>query len=417
VAVKTNNFKRLLLTFGALSDLATEVTAERTFAQTAGVMLGSVRDALGAREGVLFTYTDKPGMLVSVSVQGFALFPQQAMIPLLPKHLHALNMAPRPIVISAECVGSYLSANGNVAPELFKVLVPLRASGKLVGVLALGQRDDGCSYDSADLEALAMLASYIALAVHNHALTESLEQRVGENLRLLGSLHKFYDHALEAFAVAIDVKHLTLSGHSLRVGRYAAGIGEALGLPRTEVAGLKAAGYLHDVGKVAVDKRIFGKPGALDADEFREMADHTIVGHRIVQGIEFPWPRVADVVRSHHERADASGYPDHLHGEEVVMPARIVAVADTFDAMTSQRPWREPMTAGVALTELVRLSPAKFDSNAVHALLVQVRRDAVGSNKVPFLDDHVVSNIGPSDIDHISAMLHHKVTANRAYHA
>jgi HD-GYP domain-containing protein (c-di-GMP phosphodiesterase class II) len=123
------------------------------------------------------------------------------------------------------------------------------------------------------------------------------------------------------------------------------------------------------------------------------------------------------VIRSHHERSDGSGYPDHLHGDDIAMPARLIAVADTFDAMTSPRPYREPMTAGAALTELVRLSPGKFDPNAVQSLIVQIRRDAVGSNKAAFLDDHVVCNIGPSDIDHIAAMLHHKVTSNRMYSA
>lgn len=417
MAVKTNNFRRLLLTFGALSDLSTEVTAERSFAETAEVMLTSVREALGACEGALFTYTDKPGMLLSVAVQGFSLFPPQGMIPLLPKHLHALTVARGPVAISTESTAAYLSSNGNIAPELFRVLAPLRVGGKLVGVLALGRRDEDSGYDAAELESLGMLSSYIALAVQNHALTESLEQRVTENLRLLGSIHKFYDNALEAFATAIDVKHLSMNGHSLRVGRYAAGMAEALGMPATDVAGLKAAGYLHDIGKVAVDKGLFGKPSALDAQEFREMAEHTVVGHRIVNGIDFPWPRIPEVVRSHHERCDGSGYPDHMHGDEVAIPARIIAVADTFDAMTSQRPWREPLTAGAALTELVRLTPVKFDANAVHALIVQVRRDAVGSHTVPFLDEHVICNIGPSDIDHIAATLHHKVTSNRTYSA
>src|SRR5512138_1639490 len=102
-----------------------------------------------------------------------------------------------------------------------------------------------------------MLAPYVALAVHNHALSQTLTQRVSENLRLLASLHGFYDNALEAFAAAIDVKHVNIHGHSLRVGKYAAAVGEALGMDTGEVAALRSAGYLHDIGKVAVDKHIF----------------------------------------------------------------------------------------------------------------------------------------------------------------
>ncbi len=143
-------------------------------------------------------------------------------------------------------------------------------------------------YDDEELDALDLLGSYVALAMQNHTLTQTLAHRVSENLRLLASLHGFYDNALEAFAAAIDVKHVNIHGHSLRVGRYAAAIGEAMGLDPMEVAALRSAGYLHDIGKVAVDKRLFGKPTALDPDEFREMADHTIVGHQIVS-----WHRVS----------------------------------------------------------------------------------------------------------------------------
>jgi hypothetical protein len=101
-------------------------------------------------------------------------------------------------------------------------------------------------------------------------LSQTLAQRVSENLRLLASLHGFYDTALEAFATAIDVKHVNIHGHSLRVGRYASAIGEAMGMEPNDIAGLRSAGYLHDIGKVAVDKRLFGKPSSLDAEEFRD---------------------------------------------------------------------------------------------------------------------------------------------------
>jgi putative nucleotidyltransferase with HDIG domain len=261
------------------------------------------------------------------------------------------------------------------------------------------------------------MVHYVALAVHNHTLSESLAQRVSEHLKLLGSVHNFYDTALETFANAIDIKHLNVRGHSLRVGRYAAGIANAMGLEQPEVAGLRAAGYLHDIGKVAVDKRLFAKPTALDEDEFREMADHTVVGHQIVQGVEFPWPKVPEVVRSHHERGDRSGYPDRLAAEEITMPARITAVADTFDAMTSERPYRPGLTVGEALSEIVRIAPYKFDVNAVQGLLVQVRRDAVGRRDSRFLDDRMVCNIAPTDVDALASALNHKITHGRIYSA
>jgi putative nucleotidyltransferase with HDIG domain len=198
----------------------------------------------------------------------------------------------------------------------------------------------------------------------------------------------------------------------LRVGRYAAAIGDAMGMDRNDVAALRSAGYLHDIGKVAVDRRLFGKTSALDPDEFREMADHTTVGHQIVRSVTFPWPRIPETVRWHHERSDGSGYPDGLTQEEVPMSVRIVGVADSFDAMTTIRPYRAPLSIGSALSDLVRLAPEKFDPNVVQALLIQVRRDAVGSSRVPLLEGASV-NIAATDIDHLAATLQHKVSRAR----
>jgi len=417
MGVKNDNFRRLLLTFQALSELGSEMTADTDFPQRARSILTVLMEAADAREGALFIFRDKPALLASLATKGFSVFPQQAAIPLLPRQVHALNNVRAPMLVSRTTWEQYLSANGNVAPELFKCIAPLRVGGKLVGMIGLGRRSEDTPYGEDDLQAIGMMAHYVALAVHNHALSESLSQRVSEHLKLLGSVHNFYDNALETFANAIDIKHVNVRGHSLRVGRYSAGIAGALGMDQPEVAGLRAAGYLHDIGKVAVDKRLFAKPTALDEQEFREMADHTVVGHQIVHGVEFPWPKVPEVVRSHHERTDRTGYPDHLAADEIAMPAKITAIADTFDAMTSDRPYRPGLSVGEALSEIVRIAPQKYDSNAVQALLVQVRRDAVGRKENRFLDDRIVCNIAPTDVDILASALNHKIMHGRVYSA
>src|ERR1700677_1468910 len=415
VAVETNNFRRLLRTVEALSELGPELTAERDFSDTSRHMLSAVMEAAGAREGALFIFNEKPTMLTSVSAEGFAMLPDPAFIPLLPKHAHALTAARGPIVLNASTYSVFLSSNGNVAPELFKCIAPLKSVGKLAGVVALGRRLEDAPYQEAELEAMELLCSYIGLAVHNHALTQTLAQRVTENLRLMASLHGFYDSALEAFATAIDVKHVNIHGHSLRVGRYAAAIGEAMGMEGGEIAALRSAGYLHDIGKVAVDRRLFGKPGALNPEEFREMADHTVVGHQIVSSVEFPWPKIHESVRWHHERSDGSGYPDALANDELPMQVRIMALADTFDAMTSTRPYREPLSLGGALSDLVRMTPQKYNPSVVQALLIQVRRDSVGSNRPSLLADHMPVNIAPADVDQLAATLQHKISRGKVH--
>jgi putative nucleotidyltransferase with HDIG domain len=414
VAVQTNNLRRLLHTVEALSELGPALTAEREFSDTSRLMLSAVMEAAGAREGALFLFSDKPAVLTSVTAMGFALMPDPAFVPLLPKHVHALTAARGPIVLNSSTYSVFLSSNGNVAPELFKCLAPLKAGGRLAGVIALGRRPGDALYEDSELDALELLCSYVALAVQNHALTQTIAQRVSENLRLMASLHGFYDNALEAFATAIDVKHVNIHGHSLRVGRYASAIGDAMGMDPSEVAALRSAGYLHDIGKVAVDRRLFGKAGALDPDEFREMADHTTVGHQIVSSVQFPWPKIPEAVRWHHERSDGSGYPDRLAEADLPIQVRIIGVADSFDAMTSVRPYRAPMTVGNALSDLVRMAPEKFDPNVVQALLIQVRREAVGSSRVPLLDSAPV-NIAATDIDHLAATLQYRVSRGKAY--
>ena len=414
MAIQTNNFRRVLHTVEALSELGPALAAERDFSETSRLMLSAIMEAAGAREGALFLFNDKPALLTSAATQGFALIPDPGFIPLLPKHVHALTSARGPIVLNSSTYSVFLSSNGNVAPELFKCLAPLKANGRLAGVVALGRRPGDALYEDNDLDALDLLCNYIALAVQNHALTQTVAQRVSENLRLMASLHGFYDSALEAFATAIDVKHVNIHGHSLRVGRYAAAIGEAMGMDHAEVAGLRSAGYLHDIGKVAVDRRLFGKPGALNPEEFREMADHTTVGHQIVSSVDFPWPKIPEIVRWHHERGDGSGYPDRLGMDDLPMPVRIMGLADSFDAMISARPYREPLSVGSALSDLVRMAPQKYDASVVQALLIQVRREAVGSNRTPLLDRGVV-NIAAADIDQLAATLQHKVSRGKLY--
>jgi putative nucleotidyltransferase with HDIG domain len=408
------NFKKIFRTFEALTDLGPELTADRDFRQTARTMLTAVMEAAGAREAVLFSFGERPSLLTSVDGQGFALLPDPSVIPLLPRHIHTLTAAVGPVLLNSSTYDVFLSSGGNVAPELFKCICPLKVRGKLVGVIALGRRDGEGLYEEEALEAFQMLSHYVALVIQNHTLGQTLAQRISENLRLLASLHGFYDNALEAFATAIDVKHVNIHGHSLRVGRYAQAIGEALGMDPSDVASLRSAGYLHDIGKVAVDKRLFEKASKLDAEEYREMRDHTVVGHQIVSHVQFPWPQIPEIVRWHHERGDGSGYPDGLHGDDMPQAVRIVALADTFDAMTSERPYRERLSIGAALQELIRMAPQKYDAHALQALLIQVRRDAIGTNRTPILDPDVM-NLSATDVDQLASTLQHRISQDKTF--
>ena len=145
------------------------------------------------------------------------------------------------------------------------------------------------------------------------------------------------------------------------------------------------------------------------------MADHTVVGHQIVSGVQFPWPRIPEIVRSHHERGDGSGYPDGLMMDDVAMPVRIIGLADTFDAMTSERPYREPLSVGSTLSEIVRLSPQKFDPNAVQDCCCKSGATRSAATARRFFEDRMAVNIAAGDIDQLAATLQHKVTHGRLY--
>jgi putative nucleotidyltransferase with HDIG domain len=409
------NYKKLFRTVEALADLGPELTADRDFRQTARAMLAAVMEAAGAREGVLFSFGERPSMLSSVDAQGFALLPEPSVIPLLPHHVHTLTAATDPVLLDSSTYDVYLSSMGNVAPELFKCICSLKVRGKLAGVIALGRRAGDAVYDEDGLEAFRMLSHYVALAIQNHSLSQTLAQRVSENLRLLASLHGFYDNALEAFATAIDVKHVNIHGHSLRVGRYSQAIGEALGWDTAAVASLRSAAYLHDIGMVAVDKRLLGKAAELDPEESRDMRDHTIIGHEIVSHVQFPWPQIPEIVRWHHERADGSGYPDGLHGDDIPQAVRVVALAETFDAMISERPYRQRLSVGAALQELIRMTPQKYDAQALQALMIQVRRDAIGTNRIPMLEGEML-NLSATDVDELATTLQHRISQNKTFH-
>jgi PAS domain S-box-containing protein len=158
------------------------------------------------------------------------------------------------------------------------------------------------------------------------------------------------------------------SGHERRVGELSAAIGAELGLSLHQVEGLRVAGYLHDLGKIMVPSEILSKPGKISPAEFALIKEHPQQGHEILKEVNFPWP-VALVALQHHERIDGSGYPQGLKGDEIVLEARILAVADTVEAMASHRPYRPGLGVETALAEIERHRGVRYDLQAVDACL------------------------------------------------
>lgn len=167
----------------------------------------------------------------------------------------------------------------------------------------------------------------------------------------LDSVQKAFQGVVQAMAMAMEMKDLYTSGHQQRVSQLACALAEELALSEDRIEGLRVAGLLHDLGKIAVASEILSKPGKINEYEFAIIKAHPRLGYDILKTIEFPWP-VAEIVLQHHERLDGSGYPTGLRGEEILLEAKILGVADVVEAMSSHRPYRPAIGIAQALEEI-----------------------------------------------------------------
>ena len=226
------------------------------------------------------------------------------------------------------------------------VAVPLLLHDRLLGVLCATDKGGAEPFDGHDLRLLEGAAAQIAVAVENARLYETLQSNAY--------------NALRALAESFEAKDGFARGHSARVADTAARTAEHLGLPQAEIDTLRQAAYVHDIGKLAVSDTIFARPGALTDDEFAAVQEHPVRGERILDALGF-LDAACPIVRHHHERWDGRGYPDGLQGRAIGPLARILTLADAYDAMTSARPHRPAKSRDEAFAEIARCAGAQFD--------------------------------------------------------
>src|ERR1700736_1006025 len=193
------------------------------------------------------------------------------------------------------------------------------------------------------------------------ARTEQLRQ-------VVSSLEKSYDITLEALGNALDLKDAETEGHTKRVTAYTIAIARAMGLSSDQIRIIARGAFLHDIGKMAIPDQILKKPGKLDAEETAIMREHCYRGYQIVRRIPFLY-EAAEIVYSHQEKFDGTGYPRGLKGEEIPLGARLFSVADTLDAITSNRPYRPAQTLAAATTEIEKWSGRQFDPEVVRVFV------------------------------------------------
>ncbi|HEV8598315.1 MAG TPA: HD domain-containing phosphohydrolase [Gemmatimonadales bacterium] len=206
------------------------------------------------------------------------------------------------------------------------------------------------------------------LILENRFLQESYQQRLQTSIRELNERNKEQFVGQIQMAVRmLEKKDVYTRGHSQRVSRYAVKTALVLGFSGNMLDQIRLGGELHDIGKIGTRDSVLQKPGPLTAIEFEEIKKHVIEGEDILEPLRRDNPLVLQIVRSHHERLDGTGFPDGLKGTAIPMVARIVAVVDAFDAMTTNRAYRTPRPAGEALQELLRFAGVQFDTDVVSA--------------------------------------------------
>ncbi|MBN2098894.1 MAG: PAS domain S-box protein, partial [Dehalococcoidia bacterium] len=186
--------------------------------------------------------------------------------------------------------------------------------------------------------------------------------------RSLKRLEKTMESTIEAITTTIETRDPYTTGHQMRVTELACAIAKVMEVPPTQIEGIRVAGLLHDIGKIAIPTEILSKPGKLNEVEYEMIKTHSKVGYNILKKIEFPWP-VARTVLQHHERWNGSGYPHGIRGEDILLEARILAVADVMEAMSSHRPYRPSIGADKALDEISKNSGILYDPAVAEACI------------------------------------------------
>ncbi len=234
------------------------------------------------------------------------------------------------------------------------VIHPLLARENWLGILVIlhGKRAEEISREERNV--IAAIGSQAAIAIENALLYEDIERS--------------YFSTVKALAKAIEVKDPYTHGHSERVTEYALMIAEAMDLDDREKQNIKYAATLHDIGKIGIAGKVLNKPGALTDEEYLHVKTHPLLGDTIVEPVEFlQGPR--PLILHHHERYDGRGYPDGLKGDEIPLGARIITVADSYEAMRSDRPYRKALSPEDARAELIRNSGTQFDPHVVEIFL------------------------------------------------
>lgn len=240
-------------------------------------------------------------------------------------------------------------------PEIMSALsVPIISKGKLLGVLNLAKLKETEPFSMSDMDMVAILCGQVGIAIENARLYENIESS--------------YIGIIATLASTIEARDPYTAGHAIRMAEFSRSIAAELGISGRKMETIYRAALLHDIGKIGIPDHILLKNDKLTDEEFQIMKEHPEIGGKILDNME-GFSEVAFIVRHHHDRFDGNGYPRGLKGEEIPIGARIIALADAFEAMTSDRPYRKALPVTYAVEELKRMADIQFDPAIVDIFL------------------------------------------------
>ena len=257
------------------------------------------------------------------------------------------------------------------------LIVPMILENQLIGFIGFDSVRSERIWSKESIMILEGVAYIIANAIHRKKYHLSLNRAILELEMSLDKMQQILMQAVTSLGTVLDIRDPYTAGHQKKVAKLAQAIAEEMGLSTDQIKGIAVAGNLHDTGTINVPIEILSKPRGLSDIEFELIKTHSQAGFEIIKEINFPWP-VAEIVLQHHERMNGTGYPHKLDGEEILLEARIVAVADVVEAMASHRPYRPALGIDTALEEIARNSGILYDANVVEVCLTLFREGRFG---------------------------------------
>jgi HD-GYP domain-containing protein (c-di-GMP phosphodiesterase class II) len=376
------NQQKLIHTFGALAELGSEVAHKQNFQEMIRTSLHLLLGSLAIMRGGVARYSRFGHELNMLVVRGLGDdFPLSLSLCYEDERQFLTNGLNVIEVSQAKVLPFFQVYDRSFEKSRAELLVPLVIRDEIVGVIMLGEKANGESYSSYDKDIICAMARHIGVGIAQRNLMAELERRSDENRRLYDDLRHTYKDTVKAFATAIDCKDKYTEGHSVRVGKYSEIIAAELGWDDEQVEGASVAGYLHDVGKLTVESKIINAPYRINAKESAELNKHPGVGYEILLPIHHPYTDVPLAAKYHHERLDGRGYPDGLEDKEIPYIAKIVNLADSFDAMTTDRPYKRRRPANEVIEDMQRNAGKQFAPELVTAFCGAMLKEVTGENK------------------------------------